>query len=308
MTRPTVRATVKSTPFGGQRFQRSPPTWIHVPAGAGRAGTALADCGAGHPFRWRVRHAPSDGDGRGLRIGKESEAGCSVERSRGMGQLQLRLRGATMVATVAASIMVIAVVASPVRAERSDVNAPTPGRTFAPVVERTVEGDLLFAGSSNLPATDVDGDTTRICAGRAVATSRRRICADNSSSTELSLPAGARVIAARLYVETTVAPSVRPLRVSLDGPGAGYSYRTLAATPTVSGAPAATDPAPAVPKLYEATAGAGRDAVLRQAVWDLTDYVTAAGAWDVHGCRHREPARHTLGAPRIVGHRRGLRA
>jgi len=158
------------------------------------------------------------------------------------------------------------------------MDAPTPGRTFAPVVERTVEGDLLFAGSSNLPATDVDGDTTRICAGRAVATSRRRICADNSSSTELSLPAGARVIAARLYVETTVAPSVRPLRVSLDGPGTGYSYRTLAATPTVSGAPAATaDPAPAVPKLYEATAGAGRDAVLRQAVWDLTDYVTAAG-------------------------------
>ena len=182
-----------------------------------------------------------------------------------------------MVATVAASVMVIAVVASPVQAERSDMDASRPGRTFAPVVERTVEGDLLFAGSSNFPATDVDGDTTRICAGRAVATSRRRICADNSSSTELSLPPGARVIAARMYVETTVAPSVRPLRVSLDGPGAGYTYRILAATPTVSGAPTATEPAPAVPKLYEATAGAGRDAVLRQAVWDLTDYVTAAG-------------------------------
>lgn len=106
-----------------------------------------------------------------------------------------------MVATVAASVMVIAVVASPVQAERSDMDASRPGRTFAPVVERTVEGDLLFAGSSNLPATDVDGDTTRICAGRAVATSRRRICADNSSSTELSLPPGARVIAARMYVD-----------------------------------------------------------------------------------------------------------
>jgi hypothetical protein len=102
-----------------------------------------------------------------------------------------------------------------------------------------------------------------ICAARR-GLRGRRLCADNSSSAELDLPAGARVIAARLYVETSVGTGVGPLRAALDGPGTGFTYETLPSLPGGSG--------PAT-KLYEAAGGAG----LCQAVWDVTAYVAAGG-------------------------------
>jgi hypothetical protein len=159
---------------------------------------------------------------------------------------------------------------------------PLRGRPFAPVVEGVVQGDLVFAGSSNLTragggqraavsAADVDGESTTMCIGRdsggRPVRPLFRICADNSSSALLDVPAGARVIAARLYVQTSLGRTVGALRAKLDGPGGGFSYRPLPATP------GARVDGPA--KLYEAVAGAGT--VLRQAVWDVTSYVAAAG-------------------------------
>ncbi len=83
------------------------------------------------------------------------------------------------------------------------------------------------------------------------------------------------MIAARLYVETTLVPAARPLRVAVDGPAPGWAYRSLPASARV-GLPSRSSPI--VPKLYEATGGSGAGAVMRQAVWDLTAYVAAAGA------------------------------
>ena len=98
------------------------------------------------------------------------------------------------------------------------------------------------------------------------------MCADNSSSADVDLPAGARVIAARLYVETSLGRRRRPLRVALDGPADGFSYLPLSAsrrsTAGVAGDRSCT----------RRPAASGPGAVLRQAVWDVTAYVAAAGA------------------------------
>ena len=96
-----------------------------------------------------------------------------------------------------------------------------------PVLEQVVNGDLVMAGNSNLLSAggwragdvtiaDVDSESTEVCIIRGVGFPRA--CADNSSSARLDLPRGARVIEARLYVQTTVAADVGPLRVRLDGP------------------------------------------------------------------------------------------
>ena len=170
---------------------------------------------------------------------------------------------------LAVTAIAVTMTATPARAQEMAA-----GRPFGPVVERIVEGDLLLAGNSNL-GSDVDGDETTVCTFRAGAPSRRAICADNSSSAEVALPAGSRVIAARLYVETTLVSTARPFRVSVDGPAEGWSYLPLSASAPV-GPPSGTSPV--VPKLYEATGGSGSGAVMRQAVWDLTAYVAAAGA------------------------------
>jgi hypothetical protein len=154
--------------------------------------------------------------------------------------------------------------------------AATPVETpFAPVVQGVLRGDLVMAANSNLlsaggwradgqAAADIDGDATMICVGRSYIPAA---CADNSSSATLDLPAGARVVAARLYVETTVSTAVKPLRVRLDGPGEGFSYAEL------------TNATPGIPKLVEsAGATVPSTAPLRQAVWDITDYVRTNGA------------------------------
>ena len=180
-------------------------------------------------------------------------------------------RRAAILAAAAAALQVTVIAPT---ASGAAPGEPLVGRPFAPVVEGVVRGDLLLAGNSNLlaaggwrdgsdTAADVDGDATRICG------SRRRVCADNSSSAEVDVPAGARIIAARLYVETSVGKTVGPLRVALDGPSDGFSYRRLPATSAPSSSPS---------KLYEAIGDGPGGAVLRQAVWDITAYVATDGA------------------------------
>ena len=144
---------------------------------------------------------------------------------------------------------------------------------FAPVFEGVLAGDLVMAANSNLlsaggwrraDAADVDGDTSRLCLGRLFVPGA---CADNSSSAVLDIPAGARVVHARLYVQTSLSSAVGPVRVRLDGPAAGFTYTELGAV------------TPDVPKLAEGAATAGRSGpALRQAVWDVTKLVAAAGA------------------------------
>jgi hypothetical protein len=143
-----------------------------------------------------------------------------------------------------------------------DSGARGPTRRFGVVVEDVVRGDLVVAANSNLlsaggwstaPGTvaDVDGDGSVLCVRRS---GSGPACADNSSSAGLDLPAGARLIEARLYVEASLSASAGRLSVRLG-----------AATPGVS-------------KLYEASAAVSPNGVLRQAVWDVTGYVAAAGA------------------------------
>jgi Protein of unknown function (DUF3344) len=146
-------------------------------------------------------------------------------------------------------------------------------RPFGVVVDRVLSGDLVMAANSNLRSAggwdrtaaadaDVDGDRSQLCVRRGDVESA---CSDNSSSATLDIPAKARVVEARLYVETALSAAAGPLRVRLDGPAASLRY-------TVLGAHAA-----GVHKLYEASAAVSSNAVMRQSVWDVTNYVTANG-------------------------------
>jgi hypothetical protein len=160
----------------------------------------------------------------------------------------------------------------PLTAAAGDREPPAP-RPFQPVLQTSLRGDLLMAGNANVvssgprPGTtssaDVDNDRTVLCVGR-----RRgdAACADNSSSAVIDLPARARVVHARLYVETSLPAGAGAISVRLDAPGRSFEYVELGAeTPTV-------------PKLYE-DVGSGRDgSSVRQAVWDVTQAVAAGGA------------------------------
>ena len=137
-----------------------------------------------------------------------------------------------------------------------------------------MNGDLVMAGNSNLlsaggwregavTVADVDSDSTEMCLIRGLGFPRA--CADNSSSARLDVPDGARVIEARLYVQTTVAADVGPLRVRLAGPDETFRYTELGGATL------------GVRKLYEAGGGRRGGAPLRQAVWDVTDYVADRG-------------------------------
>jgi hypothetical protein len=144
---------------------------------------------------------------------------------------------------------------------------------FSPVLATVLEGDLVMAGNSNLlaaggwrvngaAAADVDADSTLLCVGRRYVPAA---CADNSSSATVDIPPGARVVQARLYVNSTLTVAVSPLRVRLDGPSAGYDYTELGpATPGIA-------------KIYEGSGGGRAQPIMRQAVWDVTSYVAAAG-------------------------------
>jgi hypothetical protein len=159
---------------------------------------------------------------------------------------------------------------TPTAAANGPVETP-----FAPVVEQVLRGDLVIAANSNLlsaggwlsegqAVADVDGDASRLCVGRTYIPA---VCADNSSSADLDIPPGARVVAARLYVDTTLSTAVKPIRARLDGPAPGYTYTELNAN------------TPGIPKLDESAGTTTRSsAPMRQAVWDVTDYVRANGA------------------------------
>jgi hypothetical protein len=158
---------------------------------------------------------------------------------------------------------------------QSDDPNPPGHRRFRPVLEQVLHGDLVMAGNSNLlsaggwrqgalTVADVDGDASELCIIRGLGFPRA--CADNSSSARLDLPTGARVVEARLYVQTTMAPDVGPLRIKLDGPRRPFEYSELGGA--TRGAR----------KLYEAGGGRNDGASLRQAVWDVTKYVSKHGA------------------------------
>jgi hypothetical protein len=169
----------------------------------------------------------------------------------------------------------VAVVAALLLATPATAAAPPVETPFAPVLQQVLRGDLVMAANSNLRSAggwradgqataDVDGDTTQLCVGRTFVPAA---CADNSSSATLDIPAGARVVAARLYVETTLSTAVNPTRVRLDGPGPGYVYTELSATTA------------GIPKLNESAGSQlGSTTAMRQAVWDVTDYVRTNGA------------------------------
>jgi hypothetical protein len=190
------------------------------------------------------------------------------EPKRSGGRLAQRIASATLAVTA-----LVAAVGTTAMA-REDPRPPAP-REFAPVLERVVRGDLVMAANSNLLSAggwrsggitiaDIDDDSDEMCLIRGLGLPRA--CADNSSSARLDLPRGARVIEARLYVQSTVAPDVGPLKVRLDGPGRTFHYRELGGATVTA------------PKLYEAGGGRGEGAPLRQAVWDITKFVARRGA------------------------------
>lgn len=183
-------------------------------------------------------------------------------------------RSARLVAGVALAVTAVVAALGTTAVAQEDPRPPAP-RPFTTVLERVVRGDLVMAGNSNLVSAggwrsgavtvaDIDDESTETCIIRGLGVPRA--CADNSSSARLDLPRGARVIEARLYVQSTVAPDVGPLKVRLDGPGRGFRYRDLGGA-TIG-----------APKLYEAGGGRGDGAPLRQAVWDVTKFVGRHGA------------------------------
>lgn len=131
------------------------------------------------------------------------------------------------------------------------------------MLQQVVQGDLVLAGNSIRPGadgseqSDVDDDTSVRCVRRTRWWGTA--CADNSSAAFVDLPPDADVVAARLYVTTSVAPSVGSLRVRLAGPNDGGDERSLDAGSTGH-----------VAQLHQ---GAHR-----QAVWDVTDFVGDGGA------------------------------
>ena len=110
-----------------------------------------------------------------------------------------------------------------------------------------------------------------LCVGR---TSVPAVCADNSSSATLDVPAGARIVAARLYVDTTLCV------VGSTDPGAPRRPRRRG---LLRRADERHRQAPPEAHARAPAASAPMASPLRQAVWDVTDYVgrPAAGAYTV---------------------------
>ena len=116
---------------------------------------------------------------------------------------------------VSLAVMVAAVVAPAVAGAQAPEPPDPPAASLPPpappgpppltvVLEQVVQGDLVMAGAVSQPrsggAADVDGDSDA-----HLPRPRSRsgtVCDDNSSRPVLDLPAGASVIAARLYVST----------------------------------------------------------------------------------------------------------
>jgi hypothetical protein len=213
----------------------------------------------------------SAGSGRGF----YPPARERLMRSRQREQRRTGGRHGGRVAFVALAVLSILAAGWSTASAQSDDPVPPAHRRFRPVLEQVLQGDLVMAGNSNLlsaggwrrddlTVADVDGDTSELCIIRGLGFPRA--CADNSSSARLDLPDGARVVEARLYVQTTVAPDVGPLRVRLDGPRRPFKYSELGGATR------------GVRKLYEAGGGRDDGASMRQAVWDVTKYVSKHGA------------------------------
>ena len=134
---------------------------------------------------------------------------------------------------------------------------PRHGRQLEPAVA----GGWRAGGQA---VADVDGDSSVVCVGRTYVPA---VCADNSSSARLDVPAGARIVAARLYVDTTLvvvgAADPGPSR----RPGRGLRLRR-----------ADERRRQRRPQARRGVGAAGPGATpLRQAVWDVTDYVQRGG-------------------------------
>jgi hypothetical protein len=187
-----------------------------------------------------------------------------------------RLARRSVVTAALVAGVAVAVTPSMTAAQAPEPPAPTAPPTTQPVVtppplatvfQQIVQGDLVVAGSSTTPgpdaarSADVDGDVGTLCIGRT--TRSGAVCDDNSSSAHLDLPDGASVIAARLYVTTTLSSSVGPLSVRLAGPDDGGAYSELGVD------------SPVARRVDELARGAHR-----QATWDVTDFVRQRGGGD----------------------------
>ncbi len=166
-----------------------------------------------------------------------------------------------------------AVVVAPAVADAQAPEPPTPPAPSLPppappeppplslVLEQVVQGDLVMAGAVNQPrsgpAADVDAQPGAICLTRAGRSGT--VCDDNSSRAVLDLPAGASVIAARLYVSSSLTDSVGSMVVRMAGPGDGGAYAGVGAASSAA-------------RVGELSA-AGH----RQAVWDVTEFVRQRG-------------------------------
>ncbi len=185
----------------------------------------------------------------------------------GVGRRGGRVSG--RVGLAAAVLATSALALDSVHLDNSAAASSGPGRPFASVLSRVVLGDLVVAGNANVTAAgglsahpvDVDEEAVPGC----VLAQPEPVCSDNSSSATLDVPAGAHVLEARLYVETTMPVESNPLKVLFDGPAEAFEYVEL------------SDETSDVPKLYEAR-GAEEHASLLQAVWDVTALVRAGGA------------------------------
>lgn len=152
-------------------------------------------------------------------------------------------------------------------------------RPFEQVFSGKVKGDLVMAANSNLlesaawtddddrtPA-DIDGDADELCLSRSIG---GELCRDNSSSALLNLPDNARVIDARLYIQTTLNPNVEGIKVNVAGPEDGFNYTTI--------------PDSSIPKIYEASVGGAPGNYpydnMRSASFDVTNLVQQQGGGD----------------------------
>jgi len=185
----------------------------------------------------------------------------------GRGRARVGRHGAALVGTIIGIVGALGALTSP-PAAADDAPSEAP---LAPVIDDVLAGDLVMAGNSNLLVAggwrrvadaDVDGDDTLLCVGRRYVPAA---CGENSSSATLDLPEWARVVAARLYVNTSLSPAVSPVRVRLDGPGEGEYVELGADTP-------------GIPKVRESAGTSSRAAAaMRQAVWDVTEFVREQG-------------------------------
>lgn len=215
------------------------------------------------PRQWVSRGCRSDDDFKG----DWHSARFSPNMVRVQGQPWRKVhRVASLLGLVAVGI---GVVSSGAHAQQSD---PEP-RPMSAVIDRVVTGDIVMAANANVRGgiipdstatrvADVDRDRSMLCVRRAAPTAA---CADNSSAARLAIPRDARLVQARLYIETTLSAGAGQLGVRIAGPEWPREYTKIGPD------------SPTNPMLHEAETELAPDAVMRQAVWDVTEYVAEHG-------------------------------